>query len=446
MANLRGPNRSNELTTSPLPGSKSPATAPIERAPAFRSDLQFNPAFEPDVAVAPGVLLGELLRARDWEPGSSAMSGAEANEIITGTYERLDQAMGEYLGEPYRANWATFGKYASRTAGEQIVRLEAIERSLKLNPGAASSLLAELVQDPKKGLAQAKALMGGKVAPKAFVENAHKLRDTLVMGNTAIIMDVAPAYEVFLDAARKGKDGVAALRAAGFGRAPKDPQGFVINAFRRYQEAEHLGREIRRLEEQGEAPDATKGNSRQRAIQAATMDGHVRKYTVVPDPTEADVLDAKRDQLLLEANTYLGLQEQYLSLQHADIFDNPEIQQLMGDLSKSMTLEDPYGVVGLLKGGGNWAKFFDRMGLRRATEADYLPDGRCGIKPMTIRYNGKTEDYVPNHRPGTITGYFLNRSFASDGGLQLGTQQPKPLPELYTNSPFDRLIRRISKR
>lgn len=416
-------------------------------APAFQTETLGKDVFGAPSMAVPGLSYHDLYEARDWKPGSSGISGSKVNEKITQAYSDIDRAMTAYLGEPKRMNWTTFGKYASRGAGEQILKLEALERAMRLDPGAASSLVADAARDPKASFAQAKALFNGKASPKKFIENARKLRQALVYGNTGIMVDIGPAYHAFLQAEKQGKDGMTALRAAGYGAAPKDPQGFVMNAFRRYQTAKKMSDEIEvRCKALGIAdPNKVQSDPLTDALKLSK-----EKWGDKLSPREEVLrLICDRDETLLEANLYLGMQEQYCTLQTPQVFDDKDIETIIGDLSKYMVAVDPTGVIPLLPDGGNWANFFERMGLREARSDDERERGTPDHPPIQLFADGKNFVLVPSGKDGTIFSYFadahVNRKRVREGDkfrevpdMPLIGGEPKPLPRLYTRNPLNR--------
>jgi hypothetical protein len=400
--------------------------------------------FDATSMAVPGLAYRDLYGARDWKPGTPGISGSEVNKKITQAYIDIDRAMTAYLGEPKGMNWTTFGKYASRSAGEQILKLEAIERAKRLDPGAASSLLIDAVRDPKSSFKQAKALFDG-ANPKTFLDNARKLRQALVNGNTGIMIDIGPAYHIFLKAENEGKDGMTALRAAGYGAAPKDPQNFVVSAFRRYQTAKKLSDEIQaRCKALGiQDPGTVQSDPLKDALEIAQA-----RFSGKPTPrTELLRIMQDRDDVLLEANLYLGMQEQYCTLQTPQVFDDKDIERIIGALSGSMVANDATGVTRLLPEGGNWANFFDRMGLREAKTADERT-GAYGRPPINLWVDGRNHLLVPNDKSGTIVQYFsaghLTTKIVNEGGklrevpdTPLLRGNPEPLPAHYERNPLN---------
>src|SRR5688500_15733440 len=116
---MSGPQRLSSNSTSG-PVRREPHVAPPagERAPTgFSADVRaFNQEGDRQYQIA-----------QAWDPENPrGMTGVEANRAITAAYAWLDGRMSTYLGDPPAANWTTFGKYASREAGGQIQRFEAL--------------------------------------------------------------------------------------------------------------------------------------------------------------------------------------------------------------------------------------------------------------------------------------------------------------------------------
>ncbi|HEY9721420.1 MAG TPA: hypothetical protein V6D47_05375 [Oscillatoriaceae cyanobacterium] len=373
--------------------ASAPANLPQDRL-VKQSGLNYTPTQLPDVN-----------QARSWTPGSTGMTGKEANKPITAAYCHLDREMMQYMGTPLLANWTTFGKYASASAGEQIIQTEAMARVLNGHIGSVFQLMYDFFQHPILGFDQIRALMTGGLSLSAFRKNVMAMRNALVYGNTGIIQNIGPAYDVFLQAEANGKDGVAALRAKGYGRAPVDPQGFMLKAFEAYQKAKSLGDQANALQA---GPDASKQKARIAALQN------------------------ERKQWVYQGNILLAMQEQWFSAQTPQTFGNPQVAKLIARLSGSIELEDPNGAHTLLPKGGDWANFYTRMGLVPAP-ASTPADQQLGVFEFRDP-SGQTRRYVLNKAPGTIGAYFAS---GHDRELLLGHPEPQlqagrwnPLPKL----------------
>lgn len=375
-------------------GDRAPAVALPKDQRVKPSDLAYTPLNLPDVS-----------QARQWTPGSQGMSGKQANRAITAGYCHLDREMTQYLGTPLLASWTSYGKYASASAGEQIIQTEAMARTLNGHVGSGFQLMYDFFRHPVQGFDQLRALATGGLSLGAFRQNVLAVRNALVYGNTAIIQNIGPAYDTFLQAEAHGKDGVAALRAKGYGRAPVDPQGFMLKAFEAYQKAKTLGDQATALQA---GPDAGKQKAQIAALQN------------------------ERRQWVHQGNILLAMQEQWFSAQTPQVFGNPRVAKLVARLSGSLALQDPTGVHRLLPKGGDWANFFTRMGLVPAP-ASTSADQQLGVFEFRGP-DGETRRYVLNDAPGTISAYMAS---GHDRALVLGHPAPQlragrwnPLPKL----------------
>ena len=317
------------------------------------------------------------------------LTGAQANARITEAYHALDQAVSDYLGEPAVANWLTFGKYASREAGVQIADLESALGAVEMEP-AAFKRLAGGLDDLARAKQSAKAVKavfqsfqdrldrteGGKsfskqlAFPVYLTGQLNKLKTSLVNGNVGVYGHIAPAFDAFLKAEAAGKDGAAALRKAGFGRAPLDPQGFVLQAFEQYRKARQL-----------------------------------RELAAHPHRSSEERLEllALRQNAIGRATLLMVATEQWPIVQGPDVFGDPDIARLTEAMEGTMTIVDALGEHRLLPDGGNWTDFATRMGFKEVKK---------GADPhaITIRDDeGRTRHYAPkryDQREGTIFSYF----------------------------------------
>lgn len=373
-------------TPIPAPSYTRAATPPPAPTPA--------PSPSPTTAEVPtafgvGLLpLAGLGQAVAWRPGLSGMSGTQANLRVTATYQALDEAMTKFLGEPLLPNWMTFGKYASREVGSQVIRLEELMKlSAKLDPEAAHDTLKDFFSDSLKLGGQAAALL--KVSrgnPFAAARNATTIRDALVAGNTGVYGDIAPAYDTFLKAEAAGRDGLAAMRDRGYGRAPKDPQGLLLEAFTLYQRA---------------------------AREKATLD------------------PAERRALVQRATLTLGNHEQMVVLQGPQMFGNFEVSRLLSSLSSLLSVTDARGTERLLPHGGNWSDFATRMGYD-----DVAADTPGAMR--VIDHQGGEHHFIPSRDPkrwdGTIGKYFVE-GMAPAAAKVISEGRPAPLPSAYDDVP-----------
>jgi hypothetical protein len=219
------------------------------------------------------------------------------NEEINAQYHRLSDDMRSYLGAGDVATWPTYGQWASREVGEQIyesgLALDAIsdvERMLHAdsvldfgaNAGEAARKLWNLATRVWKSKAVGAIIEQGlrlacneagfdfdrirrgdgswgdvlrlvdklptlAASLRATMQN---MRQALVEGNGLILANAGPGLETFLRAERAGRDGIQALREAGF-TEERYPE--FVGAFRRYREAARATdpAEKRRLIEEG---------------------------------------------------------------------------------------------------------------------------------------------------------------------------------------------------
>ncbi|MFN3429264.1 MAG: hypothetical protein ACK46X_04855 [Candidatus Sericytochromatia bacterium] len=365
---------------------------PVSTAVARRTPL---PVLKPSALDYAGVPLPDLSPARAWAPGSKGLDGSTANRTVTETYTRLDAGMSRYLGEPAAANWMSFGKYASREAGGQILRMEEVLKiCYRLDADSLVDSLQDLVKQPQLLGEQGMALLArSKGNPIEFVRNTKRMHDALVFGNTGVFADIAPAYDTFLRAEAKGQDGLAALRRAGYGQAPKDAQGFVYQAFECYDRARKLG---------------------DRAAKATGP--------------EREALLARRLEAVNRGNLLIGIHEQMVVIQGPRVFGDPAVYQLLEALSDTMVMTDANGVHELLPNGGNWADFATRMGFSE------VPALSVSDAFVVKDHQGKTHHYVLHpdaaKREGTIGQYFAD-DLSGDRAKNMIANVPSELPSSY---------------
>lgn len=333
----------------------------------------------------------DLRSSRDyWSSKSqSVKSPTAANRQINSDYDTINKDMQRYLAGdpksgqrlPHIADWTSYGKYASREAGEFIRTTENILSTTK-NIDKASLRTTEGIvrhdlswESVKKGMG---GLANGVFSPIDSANFAlHWRRDlstlnkALVAGNTGIHNNIAPAYDAFLKGESDGGKGMESLKKAGYYKgSSKDRQGFVTQAFTNYQNARELG------------------------IKAQ----HSK------DPKAKKALEAERQKLMDRGNLLLGYQEQMEILQKPDVFEQPSIGRLLGLFEGTMNVTDEHGKYDFLPNGGNWTDFATRMGLKE------VPAGTPGADPIR-NTAGQTTYYVPaENRQGTIIDYFESRS------------------------------------
>jgi hypothetical protein len=391
---MSGPNKIPATSTSPHP--RRPEPTAIKVVPASAPG-----AFEKDMRLVGTEGERQYQIAQAWNPDEPrGMTGVEANKAITGAYAWLDGRMSDYLGDPAIANWTTFGKYASREAGGQIQRFEALEGMLNENSfkqvvNNALGLLHDFIGHRESLSRQSRLMRKVSKGPDDYAHNVGLMRDTLVNGNAAIMHDIGPAFQTFLSAEEKGQNGLEALKAAGYGQAPKDRQGFLLRAFEGYQQAQGITKRLK---------------------------------TEQLDPKQREDLTAQRRELVFQANLLVGIQEQMYALQTKKTFANHEVQELMKSFTPTMELADAVNRMPLLPNGGNWANFHQRMGFKQVFDPN-----QPGV--MTIPdVKGNVRHYVVNPdvlaREGTIFEYF-RANMDPEVSRRLIDASPATYPTMY---------------
>lgn len=361
-------------------------------------------------------------QAQAWWPGKTLTSGTQANSTINADYHQLNTSMQTYLsgnpgGEklPEVADWTSFGKYASREAGEQIRNLEDV---MKAYEGSAKGAVDAARNMANLDQVTQALLLGGNSAARNgadlpeisgdVVNKLGKMRNALVEGNTEIHKNIAPAYDAFLSGESSGRKGLESLAAAGYTPGSvKDPQGFVTRGFESYQQARGLG-----LQAQGET-----------------------------DPTRKQTLLKQRQELTEKGNLYIGLQEQMEILQRPGIFGDKDMKQAMGAVAGTMSLTDANGKHALRPDGKNWTDFATRMGLKPCA-AD--APGAIAVQDK----QGVTTHYLPDlTQKGTIVEYFTQNA-SGPAAANLNRNAPRPLvatPASGTGQGLDQLALRIDQ-
>jgi hypothetical protein len=384
----------------------------------------------------------DLTEAQAYNPATKAgrakMTATDANDQINQDYHQINQDMQRYLaGDPNgpklpdTTDWTSFGKYASREAGEQIRNTEDVIQAMNGDAQAATDLMRNGITktnvtqgalvgtdivgralnnqsgDFAKGAQET--LTGNPVGPlrtgKAVADTSadvgemgadslFKINKGLVKGNTEIHQNIAPAYDAFLKGESDGKGGLESLKDAGYYKgSEKDKQGFVSGAFGDYKKARELG------------------------VQAQSE----------TDPVKKEKLLSQRQELMEHGNLMIGMQEQMEILQKPGIFEDKDMQRVIGASSGTMSLTDANGTHELLPGGGQWTDFQTRMGLKS------VPEGTEGAIPVKDN-QGKTTNYLPDpSKKGTIVDYFTqNASGTNARNLNQGSPRPvytKPTTE-----------------
>jgi hypothetical protein len=357
--------------------------------------------------------------AQKWVPGANTqkvlLSGTDANKRINADYHQINKDMQRYLkGDPDGStlpeitDWTSYGKYASREAGEQIRNTEDVLDMMAGKNSATDLLrygtsLTALEQLARTGLNAGEGLSDGIDDARANHQNATvlrkaiktasdqpvaKLNSALVKGNTEIHQNIAPAFDAFLKGEAAGGKGLDELKKAGYRKGSvKDPQGFVTKAFSDYQDAREYG----------------------------------LKAQSSKDPGMKLAYQAKRDRLMKEGNLLLGFQEQMEILQKPGVFEDPTVAHALKLVDQTMSVTDPNGVYDFLPKGGTWTNFSNRMGLRE------VHSGAGGIRVKDT--SGQVRYYKPDPRQkGTIYDYFeRNANGKRARALNQGT--PRPLEQ-----------------
>jgi hypothetical protein len=387
----------------------------------------------------------DLWRARDWKPSDrTGLTGTQANSVVNLTYAHLSEQLLAYMGgPPFVSNWFTYGKWASREAGQGIKNLSAAASAMKdlipseveaalllaraavqgvgkaleayvLTHAAQFKVLAQVMADDSGGMVlqvlhlfftalelqfptaaavldpiwQAEfvwaLLTHRKVVFDIFDKMVALLR-ALIHGNQGIYRNMAAATDVFLRGESDGADEGPVKLDAWSKAAPGHPDDLSPRDPQEFlRRSFDLYRQCRKLWID--------------SLSAA-------------DPRP---LLARRRQLAHLANVTIGCQEQMLILQSPAVFSHPVVQGIVSGQEGVMRLHDPLGgrrTIQLLPAppGGNWADFMVRMGVEpgsgpisvRVANPYPAPPGARFTTPIAAT------DYVPRaSRAGTIYQYF----------------------------------------
>jgi hypothetical protein len=200
----------------------------------------------------------------------------ERNEKVTQQYSDVSNKMGSIVGSD-NANWASFAVWASDEIGRNL-------------EGTAGIGLSEAAgADPRFYLSR---------------------------GNSMLVSDIGPAFRFFADTFADGKN-----------------RNMSFDQFWASFEKSHQGRDISYLKPGGD-PENDMKNAMKAYYDAMKL--HDKEMAPGIDPSQRNALAEQRSDLMLYANTLVGLQEQ-------DIVD--------GDIDKGMT------VLGMLNpaGAAGWA-------------------------------------------------------------------------------------------
>jgi hypothetical protein len=212
----------------------------------------------------------------------------ERNEAVTQQYHDLSQGMAGIVGAD-NANWATFAVWASDEIGRNL---------------------------------------DGHLNRTVEMCGAGDPRFWLSKGNSALVSDIGPAFNHFVDT---------------FGGGANRDMSF--DQFWTSFEAAYGGRGISYLDGQIGSSDDMK-NAFKAYYDAMRIEDQLRT-----NPANAAELDGRRDQLMLYGNTLVGLQEQYL---------------VQSDIENGLTI---FGMENPLNVGGNFIDF-------------HLPDGQGGTRRL----------------------------------------------------------------
>ena len=397
----------------------------------------------------------DLTEAQAYSPATPAsqakMTGTDANDQINQDYHQINQDMQRYLaGDPNgpklpdTTDWTSFGKYASREAGEQIRNTEDVIQAMHGDAEAATDLMRNGIT--KTNVTQG-ALVGTDIVGRALnnqsgdfakgaketlsgnpagpvtagkavadtsadvgqmgADSLFKINQGLVKGNTEIHQNIAPAYDAFLKGESDGQGGLESLKEAGYYKgSEKDKQGFVSGAFGDYKKARELG------------------------VQAQSE----------TDPAKKEKLLSQRQELMERGNLMIGMQEQMEILQKPGIFEDKDMQRVIGASSGTMSLTDANGTHELLPNGGQWTDFQTRMGLKS------VPEGTEGAIPVKGN-DGKTTHYQPDpNKKGTIVDYFTQNASGANA-RNLNQSSPRPVyttPTTETGESLDGIGKAIN--
>lgn len=318
----------------------------------------------------PELVLPDLRPAREWLPGQGGLCGVRANAHIIATYQELDASLLRYLGGTPYSTWLTIARYATREVGSWIRGAESFLCAFGNRSPSATGQLRALQAFLSSARADRLLNVIGQAAPRMLnatgssspllldtrrmmsvgprlTEVAWRVRSALVEGNTELYHRLGFAFDLFLRTESQGRNGLAALGAAIVDGRLDDSLGFIRAGFARYRRARQLG-------------------------------PHAR----------GTPLEARRRQLIHEANVLLALQEQALILQRSTIFGHPLLHGAFGAVKPGQLLltlypesrDGSFHLFPLLPNGGNWADFASRMGFRELSPEEGRPPDAVAIR------------------------------------------------------------------
>ena len=343
------------------------------------------------------------------------------NHAINQSYHAFDVAMTTYLGNPLISNWMTYGKHASREAGNQINNLKAGLQVLKdaqpiLKGLAAPTNLAQAPIIARKigpTLRRISALMAApglmKQSLKLALKKAgitqgelNKFAAAAKESATFELSDLNPFVKLY-------EDGETAARAIALGVKLAAALPAIIRAVQKvynnmckgnlqiYQNVAPAFRDFLQagLRSPNGVVDVSKlrfAGDKRGFIRAAFVNySQARALTnqIATGKGNIAQLKQQRSALVHEANLLLGFQEQLLILQ--PLFDT--MKEELRAMDGTIVLNDPNGRHPMTN---NWGDFYSRMGLS--------PSG-APTNPMNIQRTALPK--VIAGKTGTISHYFL---------------------------------------
>ncbi len=396
--------------------------------------------------------------AKSWTPHTTASpTGTQANAVVNDTYHQLDQAFLDYIGPPYISNWFTYGKWASREAGQGINNLSSAMTALmdlvpsKLeaaalvllaaNPFASAfatylaahaqqlQVLTAISTNNIAGAALGQPTMAYQMlklclstlgvqlnSPSDFNDPKFqaKLILALIEADSTVLAKFWNNLQTMVTCLIDGNQGIYRNMAPAADAFLKgEANGFkgidALTAFVKQQP--------------GNALDLWSGGTtdpQSFLVNAFTMYTQARTLgQMINDPSQAaqkDALTQKRQTLMHIANVMIGCQEQMCILQSPRVFTNATMRWLVQGQGGAMMLHDamasPKRLIPLLPNGGDWTNFATRMGVTAQAKSD-------STVHVDNPYEGGGGDYGPTGGDpgpdGTIYNYFKTSLCNADG-------------------------------